>query len=119
MRHFQKTEGWGLRPSTFRRPSVRTLGPFPSPCLRFRSLHPFFVTSLLSYIITSLLCAARPSPRLLHCSTHGTPTPRPTLSRRSPLARRDRPRHPRFTAFHCPAPARRSALLDRNRLRTR
>ena len=67
---------------------------------------------------------------LLHCSTHGTPTPRPTLSRRSPLARGDRARHSRFAAFPGatrwrrskspnPAPEGRSTLLDRNWLRAR
>jgi|SRR5712664_3807528 len=59
------------------------------------------------------------SPTLLHCSTHGSPTPRPTLPRRSPLARRDRARYSRFAAFHSAAPARRSTLLDRNRFGTR
>src|SRR6266851_7672633 len=54
------------------------------------------------------------SPPLLHCCTHGTPTPRPTLPCRSPLARRDCARHSRFAAFHRSAPARRPALLDRN-----
>ena len=58
-------------------------------------------------------------PTLLHCSTHGSPTPRPTLPRRSPLARRDRALHSRFAAFHGAAPARRSTLLDRNRFGTR
>src|SRR6266446_2613086 len=54
------------------------------------------------------------SPPLLHCFTHGSPTPRPTFPRRSPLARRDRACHSRFAAFHCPASQGRSALLDRN-----
>jgi hypothetical protein len=53
-------------------------------------------------------------PRLLHCFPHGTPTPRPTLPGKSPVARRDRARHSRFAAFHRAAPAGRSALLDRN-----
>ena len=56
---------------------------------------------------------------LLHCSTHGTPTPRPTFSRRSPLARRNCARHPRFAAFHRAAPTGRSTLLDRNWFWTR
>ena len=74
----------------------------------------FFLTSLpLSYL------SLRSPRRLLHCSIHGSPTPRPTFPRRSPLARRDRARHPRFTALHRAAPARRSTLLDRNRFRTR
>ncbi len=59
------------------------------------------------------------SPPLLHYSTHGTPTPRPTLPRRSPLARRDCSRHSRFAAFHRAAPAGRSTLLDRNWFWTR
>src|SRR2546428_7549846 len=94
------------------------LGHSHPPAPVFRSLHPCFVTSLLRYIITSLP-AARPSPRLLHCSTHGTPTPRPTLSRRSPLARRDCARHPRFAALHRPTPEGRSTLLDGNWLTAR
>src|SRR6266702_2566627 len=36
-----------------------------------------------------------------------------------PSAERDRARHPRFAAFHGAASARRSTLLDRNRLRAR
>src|SRR5216684_5259647 len=71
------------------------------------------VTSLLPYL------SPRSPRRLLHCSIHGSPTPRPTFPRRSPLARRDRARHPRFTALHRAAPARRSALLDRNWLGSR
>ncbi len=62
-------------------------------------------------------------------SPHGSPTSRPTFPRRSPLARGDRSRHPRFTALHC-APRRRraffaspdssgSTLLDRNWFRAR
>src|SRR5713226_10316946 len=47
-------------------------------------------------------------------SPHGSPTTRPTLPRRSSLARRGRARHSRFAAFHCSAPAGRSTLLDRN-----
>ncbi len=60
-------------------------------------------------------------------STHGTPTPRPTLPRRSPLARRNRARHSRFAPFNCAPRWRRaffaspdssgSTLLDRNRRR--
>src|SRR5713226_6000798 len=79
---------------------------------------PYLVTSLLPYLPARLTCL------LLHCSTHGSPTTRPTLSYRSPLARRDCARHPRFAALHC-APCRRraffaspdssgSTLLDRN-----
>jgi len=45
---------------------------------------------------------------------HGTPTPRPTLPRRSPLARGDCARHPRFATFHRPASQGRPRLLDRN-----
>ena len=56
---------------------------------------------------------------LLHCFPHGTPTPRPTLPRRSPLARRDCSRHSRFAAFHRAASAGRSTLLDRNWFWTR
>src|SRR6266566_7351444 len=59
------------------------------------------------------------SPLLLHCFPHGSPTPRPALLARPPLARGDRARHPRFAAFHGAAPARRSTLLDRSRLRAR
>jgi len=55
---------------------------------------------------------------LLHCFTHGSPTPRPTLSRRSPLARRDCACDSRLAALHC-APRKRPALLDRNWFRTR
>ena len=79
---------------------------------------PYLVTSLLPYLPARLTCL------LLHCSTHGSPTPRPTLPRRSPLARRDRARHSRLPALHCAARRRRaflaspdssgSALLDRN-----
>src|SRR5882762_6110630 len=59
------------------------------------------------YLVTSLLrsISARFARLLLHCSTNGTPTPRPTFSRRSPLARRNRARHPRFAAFHRSVPA--------------
>jgi hypothetical protein len=74
---------------------------------------PYLVISLLRYL------SARVTRPLLHCSTHGTPTPRPTLPRRSPLARRNRARHSRFAALHRPAPAGRRALLDRNWFRTR
>src|SRR6267378_6846018 len=50
------------------------------------------------YLVTSLLrsISARFARLLLHCSTNGTPTPRPTFSRRSPLARRDRARYSRL-----------------------
>src|SRR6266481_4806183 len=48
-----------------------------------------FFTSLLRYL------SARFARLLLHCSPHGSPTPRPTLPRRSPLARRDRARYSR------------------------
>jgi hypothetical protein len=70
----------------------------------------------LPYIITSLFryLSARFARLLLHCSTHGTPTPRPTLSLRSPLARRDRARHSRLAALHRSALKRRPTLLDRN-----
>src|SRR5713226_3274200 len=79
------------------------------------------VTSHVLFFLTSLPPYLSPrSPRLLlHCSINGSPTPRPTFPRRSSLARRDRARHPRFTALHRAAPARRSTLLDRNRFRTR
>ncbi len=73
----------------------------------------YLVTSLLPYLPARLTCL------LLHCSTHGSPTTRPTLSYRSPLARRDCACHPRFAALHRSAPARRPALLDRNWFRTR
>src|SRR5713101_8069767 len=53
-----------------------------------------FFTSLLRYL------SARFARLLLHCSPHGSPTPRPTLPRRSPLARRDRARYSRLAAFH-------------------
>ena len=56
---------------------------------------------------------------LLHCSTHGSPTPRPTLPRRSSLARRNRARHSRLPAFYCPASQGRQTLLDRNWPRAR
>ena len=77
--------------------------------------------SFLPYLVTSLLRSISPrfARLLLHCSPHGSPTPRPTLPRRSPLARRDRTRHSRFTAFHGAAATGRSALLDRNWFRTR
>src|SRR5712691_1777134 len=74
---------------------------------------PYLVTSLLPYLPARLTCL------LLHCSTHGSPTTRPTLSYRSPLARRDCACHPRFAALHRSAPARRPVLLDRNWFRTR
>ena len=86
----------------------------------------FFLTSLPRYPVTCLLryLSARFARLLLHCSPHGSPTPRPTLPRRSPLARGDCARHSRFAALHC-APRRRRAffaspdssgptLLDRN-----
>src|SRR5882762_7348760 len=68
------------------------------------------------YLVTSLLrsISARFARLLLHCSPHGSPTPRPTFSRRSPLARRDRARYSRLATFNRSALARRSALLDRN-----
>ena len=87
--------------------------------------------SFLPSIITSLLgCLSRRFVRrLLHCSTYGTPTSRPTFPRRSSLARRNRARHSRFAAFpgaarwrrskSSPASPGRSALLDRNRFRAR
>src|SRR6266576_3995697 len=81
--------------------------------------YPVTSSSLSSYLLLPPYLSRR-SPRcLLHCSTHGTPTPRPTFSRRSPLARRDCARHSRFAAFHRSSPARRSTLLDRNRFRSR
>ena len=73
-----------------------------------RSFLPYLVTSLLRYL------SARFARLLLHCSPHGSPTPRPTFPRRSPLARRDRARHSRLAAFDRSATAGRSALLDRN-----
>ena len=86
--------------------------------------------SLQFRLTTQNLQPRAPRTPLLHCSTHGTPTPRPTLPRRSSLARRDRARHSRFTAFlgatrwrrstsASPASPERPALLDRNRFRTR
>ena len=69
---------------------------------------PALFSSILRYL------SARFARLLLHCSPHGTPTPRPTFPRRSSLARRDRARHPRLAAFHRSAPAGRSTLLDRN-----
>src|SRR6266699_1450177 len=107
MQHLQITGERGPRLSTFRL----------SHCTSNFFL-PYLVTSLLHFL-TSLPLAAIPPHRLLHCSTHGTPTPRPTFSSRSPLARRDCARHSRFAAFHRSSPARRSTLLDRNRLRSR
>ena len=84
-----------------------------TPLIPYGKFNPYLVTSLLPYLW-------RRSPRrLLHCCTHGTPTPRPTLPRRSPLARRDCARHSRFRAFHRSASARRPTLLDRNWFRTR
>src|SRR5712664_4431899 len=84
---------------------------------------PYLVTSLLPYL------SRRIARLLLHCSTHGSPTTRPTLPRRSPLARRDRTRHSRLPALHCARRRRRaflaspdssgSALLDRNWFRAR
>src|SRR5712664_277410 len=78
----------------------------------------YVLTSLLPYFLLPYLSQRSPR-RLLHCSIHGSPTPRSTFPRRSSLARRDRARHPRFAALHRAAPARRSALLDRNWFRTR
>ncbi len=43
-------------------------------------------------------------PLLLHCSLHGTATPRPALPGKRPMARRDRARHPCLTTFHRAAP---------------
>src|SRR5258708_23368825 len=71
-----------------------------------------FLSSLPRYLLTSLPLAALPAPPAT-LFPHGTPTPRSTFPRRYPLARRDRARHPRFTALHRPAPARRSACLGR------
>src|SRR5882762_2608403 len=64
-----------------------------------RSFLPYLVTSLLRSLSARFACL------LLHCSPHGSPTPRPTLPCRSPLARRDRARHSRLAAFHRSAPA--------------
>src|SRR6266446_10942370 len=61
---------------------------------------------------------SHPSPPLLQSPTHGSPTPRPAFPLRSPLARRNRPRHSRLSAFHRAPPAGRQTLLDRNWLRT-
>src|SRR5260370_37846579 len=77
------------------------------------SLPRYLVTSLLPYLPARLTCL------LLHCSTHGSPTTRPTLSYLSPLARSDFASHPRFAALHRSAPARRPALLARNCFSTR
>src|SRR5437773_1010180 len=52
---------------------------------------------------------------LLHCFTHGSPTPRPAFSRGPRLARTDCPRHSGLPAFHGSASPRRPTLLDRNR----
>ena len=103
-----------------RTPFIATEGVPLSPHLGSRHSTPIVTLdvrrSFLSYLVTSLLryLSARFARLLLHCSTHGTPTPRPTFPRRSSLARRDRARHSGFAAFHCAAPAGRSALLDRN-----
>ena len=48
---------------------------------------------------------SHPSPPLLQSPTHGSPTPRPAFPLRSPLARRNRPRHSRLSAFHHAPPA--------------
>ena len=69
-----------------------------------RSL-PYIVTSLLPYL------SARIARLLLHCSSHGTPTPRPALPGKRPMARRDRTRHSRFAPLHRAAPG------DEHRLR--
>src|SRR6267378_6268235 len=94
------------------------ISPLDANC---HTVRPTLFSSLPRYLVTSLLryLSARFARLLLHCSTHGSPTPRPTLPRRSPLARRDRARYSRLAAFHGPSPAGRPALLDRNRLRTR
>src|SRR5882762_9520854 len=86
------------------------ISPLDANC---HTMRPTLFSSLLRYLST------RFARLLLHCSPHGSPTPRPTFSRRSPLARRDRARYSRLAAFHRSARARRSALLDRNRFRTR
>src|SRR5882724_11513828 len=80
-----------------------------------RPLQLSFVTSLPPYFVAS----RRASRLLLHCSAHGSSTPRPAFPLRSPLARRDRPRHSRLSAFHRAPPAGWPTLLDRNRLRSR
>ena len=94
------------------------ISPLDANC---HTVRPTLFSSLPRYLVTSLLryLSARFARLLLHCSTHGSPTSRPTLPRRSPLARRDRARYSRLAAFHSSTSARRSALLDRNRFRTR
>src|SRR2546428_37928 len=65
--------------------------------LLFQESHKLLVTSRIPRVTN------HESLPLLHCSTHGSPTPRPTLSLRSALARGDRARHSRLPAFHRPA----------------
>ena len=110
---FIATEGVPLSPHLGSRHST--------PIVTLYVQRSFLPTSLPRYLLTSLLrsISARFARLLLHCSPHGSPTSRPTLPRRSPLARRDRARHPRFPAFHGAAATRRSALLDRNRFGAR
>src|SRR5712671_6767283 len=81
--------------------------------LLFQESHKLLVTSRIPRVTN------HESLPLLHCCSHGSPTPRPTLSLRSSLARRDRARHSRLPAFHCPASQGRQTLLDRNWPRTR
>src|SRR5216684_2897839 len=119
----------GPRPSTFRRPALRTLRPSPSSCPAFLSSRITVYGSRITLPHRDLSQASNrqtlqpsnewsiTSPATL--SPHGSPTPRTTLPRRSSLARGDRARHSRFAAFHCPAPAGRSTLLDRNWLWSR
>src|SRR5712692_2316606 len=129
MQHLQKTGGWGPRPSTFRHPALRTLRPSPSSCPAFLSSRITVYGSRITLPHRALSQASNrqtlqpsnewsiTSPATL--SPHGSPTTRPTLPRRSSLARRDRARHSRFAPFHRPAPAGRSTLLDRNWLWSR
>src|SRR6266404_4110791 len=96
---------------------IATEGVPLSPHLGSRHSTPIVTLYVQRYLLRSL--SARFAGLLLHCSPDGSPTPRPTLPCRSPLARRDRARHSCLAAFHRSAPARRSALLDRNWFRTR
>src|SRR5216683_3269227 len=106
-------------PFTFQLSSVNFLCPaLPRVTEHGSRVTSHVLSSLPRYLLTSLPLAALPAPPAT-LFPHGTPTPRSTFPRRSSLARRDRARHPRFTALHRAAPARRSALLDRNWLGSR
>src|SRR6266403_1865186 len=85
---FIATEGVPLSPHLGSRHSTPIVTLFVQ-----RSFLPYLVTSLLRSLSARFACL------LLHCSPHGSPTPRPTLPCRSPLARRDRARHSRLAAL--------------------